>query len=827
MRLPTYRFILIVAILSIFSLCAFSQGKDSSSLVTARDSMPRSFVDKMQEFAKQSALKSKAEFEADKAVVVQVRVFEEIRLTMQRAKVYIKTSLDTLALEQNLQEIKSNYAIAADGVFINKGTSQTYRNLTATKKIINELIGEAQVRKLRLDVRQKALDGYRFRMDSLLTTTELFSFPKDSLALMDYLNSLVTIAKETGPVDTALKIAGRNVQRLLNAYNSEINQLKLSIDEIEHDEHKMAMTTLSREFPNIGDTPESFRPFTEIVNYSKVKGLLTLQFYAINNVWKLLALIGLSMLSFIYLRSLKKIYTAKGLLKDDYEKQLVIRYPILSAMLLVISIFQFIFFSPPFILYVIFWLISCFCLTLIFKNYITKYWMTVWLLMVCFFFLAAADNMVLQASRIERWFMLVVSVLGVLAGIVILIQKRQQELREKWITYSIGFMVILEICAAVMNLYGRYNISKTLFIGGFLNVVIAILFLWVVRFINEGLVLAFDVYTVQDKKLFYLNFERVGSKAPFLLYVLLVLGWIILMGHNFPFFEYLSQPILNFLSRDRTIGNYTFSINSLLLFFLIMSISVVLSRIVSFFASDEHLAAPKDKGSNKQKLGSWVLLVRIFILSSGFFLAIAAVGIPMDRITIIIGALGVGIGFGLQTLVNNLVSGLIIAFEKPVNVGDIVDVDGQGGTMKSIGFRSSIITTWDGADLVMPNGDLLNSHLMNWTLGGNRKRVSILIGVSYDADLERCRQIVREILDKEERISKSHPPVVQFETLGASAIDLKIYFWTRHMSDNNSTKSDLVISITKAFKLNHIQIPFPQQDVHLHMVKQGKENTDE
>lgn len=819
MNFPMLFRIFLLAFLCGLSAYSFAQSNDRTKASIRKDSSAKGFVARMQEFAKQSATRSRAEFESDKALAVQVKIFEEVRLTMQNAKSYIKSGLDTMALKETLKEIRDDYKVAADGVFVHKGTAQTYRNLTATKKIINELIGEAREKKNRLDARQKDLNGYRFRLDSLLTTAELFKFPKDSLELMDYLHSLVTVAKEIEPVDTGLKLASRNVQLLLNDYNSEINQLKLSIDEIERDEQKMAVATLQREFPNIGDKPGYYRPFEQILSFSRIKGILTLEFYTLNNIGKLLSLFGLTVLSFIYLRSLKHIYTAKRLLTKDYEGQLVIRYPLLSALLLVISIFQFIFISPPFILNFIFWIISCICLTLIFRGYITRYWMSVWLLMVVFFFLAAVDNMVLQASRIERWFMLLVSILGILAGIVILFQKRHHELKEKWIAYSIAFMVILELGAAGMNIFGRYNVSKTLFIGGFLNVVVAILFLWVVRFINEGLVLAFDVYTVQDKKLFYLNFGRVGARAPFLLYVFLVLGWIILVGHNFPLFEYLSQPLLGFLSKSRTIGDYSFSINSLFLFFAIMTISVIVSKVVSFFASDEHLTMSKDKAQKKQRLGSWVLLVRIFILSTGLFLAIAASGIPMDRITIIIGALGVGIGFGLQTLVNNLVSGLIIAFEKPVNVGDIVDVDGQGGTMKSIGFRSSVITTWDGADLVMPNGDLLNSHLMNWTLAGNRKRVALVIGVAYDTDLEKCRQLLREILEAEERISKTPAPVVQFEQFGASSIDIKIYFWTKHMSENNPTRSDLLISINQAFKANQIQVPFPQQEVYLHTDK--------
>lgn len=783
------------------------------------DSIRKGFVDRMQDFAKASAGRSKTEFQADKDLAVQLRIFEEVRLTIQEAKSYLKTGLDTLALKQKLAQIQQDYQTSSDGVFINKGTSQTYRNLTATKKIINELLAEAGERKLWLDDRQKTLNGFRYKMDSLVTAPELFNFPKDSVELVGYLNSLVTVAYETKPIDSVLKVSGRNVQQLLNTYNLMINRLRTSIDEIEQNEQTLARQTFNREFSNLWQPSAYNRTFSELLKFSTIKGLLTLRFYVENNIWKLLSLIVLTSISFLYLRSLKMIYKSKRMLSDEMEGQLVIRYPIFSAILLVLSLFQFIFISPPFILNVLFWVISCGCLTIIFRGFITPYWMKVWMLMVALFLLSAVDNLVLQASRTERWFMLFVALLGVVSGIVILVQRRQNELREKWIAYSIGFMVFLEFFSILTNLFGRYNVSKTLFIGGFLNVVVAIIFLWVVRIINEGLVLAFDVYTVQDRKLFYVNFGRVGKRAPLLLYVMLVLGWIILMGHNFPLFEYLSKPLLSFMSMDRTIGEYTFSINGLLLFFAIMSVSVIVSKIVSFFASDDHLAANKDDIKAKRGLGSWILLVRIFILSMGLFLAIAAAGIPMDRITIIIGALGVGIGFGLQTLVNNLVSGLIIAFEKPVNVGDIVDVDGQGGTMKSIGFRSSVITTWDGADLVMPNGDLLNSHLMNWTLAGNRKRVSISIGVSYRSDLEKCREILLEILDQEERVLKSPIPSVNFEQLASSSIDLRIYFWTKNMKDNNSTKSDLLISITQAFAKSGIAIPYPHQEVYLHTDK--------
>lgn len=806
----------------LFYMCLFScitlyaQKKDTLDKTAVTDSVKLNFVEKMHAFAKRSSKESAEEFAADKAAIGQIKTFDEIKRTMQKAKIYLKGNLDTPGTKTDLKEIERDFVVAGDGIFTNKGSAQTFRNLTASSKILSELLNKANVRKTRLDIHQQELNNFRYQLDSLLSVPILFKFPKDSTTLMKYLQKIKVIAYETEPVDVSLKLASNNIQTLLNQVNMTVFKLQSSLEEIESYQKDMAGHTFKREFNNLWAPASQYRAFGEILDFSKMKGLLTLDFYAENNAGKLIVMILLIVISFIYLRSLKNIYLEGNLLKPDFDGQLVLRYPLLSAILLVISLFQFFFLSPPFILNVIFWSISCICLSVIFKKYVSRYWMGVWLIMVLLFLIAALGNLILQASRIERWLMLITSIFGMIVGLIVLLKGHREELREKWIIWAIAFMTILEFVSTLANLFGRYNLAKTLFISGFLNVVIAILFLWTVRFINEGLFLAFNVYSGQDRKLFYLNFEKVGKKAPMLFYLLLVVGWVVLFGRNFSAFDYLSKPLQNFFSEERTLGDYTFNINNLILFIAIMAISVIVSKIVSFFASDRHL---QSSGDNKQEgggIGSWLLLVRISILCIGLFLAVAAAGIPVDRITIVLGALGVGIGFGLQTLVNNLVSGLIIAFEKPVNVGDIVDVDGQGGKMKSIGFRSSVISNWDGADVIMPNGDLLNAHLINWSLGGNRKRIGIQIGVAYDSDLEKCRQLLTDILSAEQRISKNPGPTVQYEQFSNSSIDLKIYFWTKHIGDTYATRSDLIIAIAAAFKANNITIPYPQQDIYLH-----------
>jgi small-conductance mechanosensitive channel len=809
--------LLLTLIVGLYSYATvYAQAADSTRKAAAKGSNSVSFMVKMQAFAKKSARESAEDFSADKAALAQNNIFEQIKKTMQKAKSYLRTGVDTVGTRAQFELTQKDFLIAGDGVLTNTGTAQTFRNLTATSKILTELLNKANAGKARLDHHQQELTAFRYQLDSLLSVPALFKFSTDSVVLSKYIQQIVVVAREIHPVDSALKQADNNVQGLLNQINGQVFKLQTSLEEIELYQKTMAKNTFDREFENIWGPSGHYRPFGEILGQAKAKGILTLLFYLQDNAWKLVVFVMLLIASYTYIRSLKNIYAGQQLITKDYEGQLIFRYPILSAFVIVINLFQFIFFSPPFILSVIFWTIACISLTVLFKNFITRYWMKVWLAMVSLFLIAAFDNLILQASRSERWFMLVISVLGCIMGVMVMLKGKREELREKLILVAIGFMALLEFLATVANIFGRYNLAKTLLISGFLNVVVTILFLWTIRLINEGLFLAFNVYTHQDPKLFYLNFEKVGKKAPTLFYILLVFGWIILFGRNFAGFEYIAGPLRAFFSEDRTIGDYSFSINKLLLFIGIMAVSVIISKIVSFFASDRRQALDKDGKNAGPGIGSWLLLIRISILSIGLFLAIAAAGIPLDRITIVLGALGVGIGFGLQTLVNNLVSGLIIAFEKPVNVGDVVDIDGQGGTMKSIGFRSSIIATWEGADMVMPNGDLLNSHLINWSLGGNRRRMSIVIGIAYDADLEKARHLLMDILDTEQRLVKSPAPVVQYEQFSSSSIDVKVFFWTRHLRDSYATRSDLIIAITASFRSNGIVIPFPQQDVYLH-----------
>lgn len=755
-----------------------------------------------------------AKFRTDQLTIKQDDLIEKIKKNIYTTKLYLKEGIDTGGINAELEDIGRWYAIAGDGVFVNKGNTQTHRNLATSAKVLHELLSRVRVRKAQADKYQTDLMDIRHAIDSLTGDSILYKFTGDSIQMVQYLQKLISVAHEMRPADSILRQALPHVRALQIRLNELVTMLGARLEEIDVYQSGLSHGSFTQELPRLWQQPSVTRPFGEIIRFSIAKDRLSLQFYIANNPGNIVLLLLLVVVVTIFLRSLKRKVIKSNLLDADYTGQHVLRYPLLSAIVMVFNLFQFVFPEPPFVFSCLLWMGAGISLTFIFRHFISSYWMKIWLLLLGMFVVACAINLVLQASRTERWLMFCLSVSACCLVMVVIFNGHRQQLKERSLLFFVAFMGLLEMTAAIANLAGWYNFSKTSLVSGFCCIVMAVLLLWTLRLINEGLALASEVYRGPQRQSFYVNFEKVGKKAPPVFFLLLVAGWFILFGRNFYVFRLLTDPVEEFLFRTRRVGDYSFSIQGMLAFFVILAIAVIVSKVVSFFASGSY-SSQGGQDTGKGGIGSWLLLVRIAIISIGLFLAFAAAGIPMDKVTLILGALGVGIGFGLQTLVNNLVSGLIIAFEKPVNVGDIVEVAGKGGAIKSIGFRSSILAAWDGASVVIPNGDLLNQHVVNWTQGNTLRRGDITVGVAYGTDLVKVKELLTGILSRHEKILKFPPPAVLTTAFGSNSIDFQVFFWLGHTRDLGMAKSEVINAIHLAFKENGIEIPFPQQDLHI------------
>jgi small-conductance mechanosensitive channel len=208
-------------------------------------------------------------------------------------------------------------------------------------------------------------------------------------------------------------------------------------------------------------------------------------------------------------------------------------------------------------------------------------------------------------------------------------------------------------------------------------------------------------------------------------------------------------------------------------------------------------------------------LVHYGFVFVGFLLALVALGVHLRDITIIAGALGVGIGFGLQSIVNNFVSGLILLFERPVKVGDFIQLGEQWAEIKKIGLRATVVETLDRSEIVVPNSDLVSNQVTNWTLSHRIARIVIPVGVEYGSDVPLVMEILMECAMACSKAMRMPEPQVLFVNFGESSLDFELRVWIANIEDRFSVKSQLHQEIDRRFRQAGIVIAFPQRDLHL------------
>lgn len=292
----------------------------------------------------------------------------------------------------------------------------------------------------------------------------------------------------------------------------------------------------------------------------------------------------------------------------------------------------------------------------------------------------------------------------------------------------------------------------------------------------------------------------------FFFWFLIFLGMIDLLT---PFTQFFSD----LLTQPYKFGSITFTIGDVLRFVLILSVSFIITSIISFLF---------DSGDVKLKFfklpkgipAAISLVLRYFIIAFGIVLALSSLGIDLSKFNLMAGALGLGIGFGLQTVISNFVSGLILVFERPIHVGDTVEVNNLLGTVHRIGVRSSSVITFDGAEVVVPNNNLIANDLINWTLSDSIKRVEILIGTTYGSDPNKILEILMEAAMSNKDALKNPAPQALFSDFGESSLNFKLRFWV-HYEVGLQAKSDVSIEVYNKFAEHGVEIPFPQVDMHV------------
>jgi potassium-dependent mechanosensitive channel len=218
-------------------------------------------------------------------------------------------------------------------------------------------------------------------------------------------------------------------------------------------------------------------------------------------------------------------------------------------------------------------------------------------------------------------------------------------------------------------------------------------------------------------------------------------------------------------------------------------------------------------------------LLHYALVLIGFLLAIGALGFQLQHLVVVAGAFGVGIGFGLQDIVNNFLSGLILLFERPVKVGDGIIVDGDYGTVVKIGLRSTVVETLDQAELIVPNSQIISQKVTNWTLSTRRVRLVVPVGVAYGSDVGLVMEILAAAGNEHADVLDDPAPSPIFTGFGDSSLDFELRAWIANVDNRPRVKSDLLLYIDRRFRETGVEIPFPQRDLHLRSVDGKVVNT--
>lgn len=261
---------------------------------------------------------------------------------------------------------------------------------------------------------------------------------------------------------------------------------------------------------------------------------------------------------------------------------------------------------------------------------------------------------------------------------------------------------------------------------------------------------------------------------------------------------------LSWANSEITVGNVLKAV-------LLLVATFFAQRLLSFLLREELFPRLTMRSSST---AVFVTLLKYAVIAAGLGLAGSALGFSATQLTVLFGALGVGIGFGLQDITNNFISGLILMFERPIKIGDIIEVNGIWGTVKKVGVRATVVGAFEGSELVVPNGDLISKEVKNWTLSDSTARVELIVGTPYGSDPREVLGILLRVAKENEFVFAAPEPFAMMFEFGDSSLNFRLLCHTS-IDKRGLVISQLHIAVYEALAEAGIEIPIPQRDLHL------------
>ncbi|OMP81316.1 hypothetical protein BW716_01400 [[Flexibacter] sp. ATCC 35208] len=703
--------------------------------------------------------------------------FEKVFQTMNKVPLVTSSFTHLPDIQSHLKDADSVLEILKDR-FSGNDRSLNIRNLQMYQSLLEELNNTMGEFGKTLNGYDQKLDEVKKEIRDLRKDTLMRGLFKDSVLRATFTPQLQTLRTKFKRADSLVK----SNTAILNDLKARVSTNAITIEELGYQTEDALKTAGGRAFTKerlylwepvseLGRRPPT-GGFKKSVNAEQK--LAGYYFKNTRSKRSLLWIIGIVFFGWINFnfRSLKKLNKLSAIKEFDFKY--VKALPWLMTFVLILNLAPLFDHNAPAIYIETTQFFLMVLLTPVFYKLLPRQIFMGWgLFMLLFLFLPIIRVLGLP-MRLMRYANVVHDVVAIVIGVLFIqIRSFRKEYRLMW--WAVILYTFLNVLAVLMNLFGRVTLSQ-IFSSTAVYALAQVASLSIfVQLTIEAFLL--QIQGSRIRKHYPEHFDVADIKKSLFRFisVLAVLIWAIVFSTNLNIYDTFNDGLKTLFQTSVVIGSSSFTIGGVILFLGIIWVANFLQKYIAYFFGDiGDDAAFDDKGQRSR-----LLVTRLILLVLAFLLAISASGLPVDKITVILGALGVGIGLGLQSIVNNFVSGIILIFDRPLRIGDMVEIGSNKGRVKEIGIRSSTLLTEDGAEVILPNGDVLSKEITNWTLSNNSARINFNYKVARLEDPETVKQELKELIIANEQVLGRREVEIIMNLVSAGTMSVRIAFWCR------------------------------------------------
>ncbi|PXY46666.1 mechanosensitive ion channel family protein [Flavobacterium hydrophilum] len=658
-----------------------------------------------------------------------------------------------------------------------KGANPNVRNQQMYHTVLKEIEQDLEEQNTAINLRNQNLEKIKNRFIELRKDKTLMALIKDTIRRKQfkrefanlrkkYLSTDSLMTKNQGILNNKKRITVQRKIAVSNALIAVENNLEKSGISMFHKEQpflwNITETVPRKAVQNIGSKIVIEESVAEYYLSYRTAGLLTLVFF-------------MGILAWYISRNLKYLKTngyAENLSLFNFKylnRGILVPVAVVGLSIAVVSNL----YAPALFLELL-QLLLLGILTLLFKNQWSGKSMRNWLLLLGLFMILCFLDLFIEVGLLQRCAFIIINILGIRYGLVQIKSLKDQLYIKAFFKWASILFIGLNGLSILYNLFGRVSLSNMLSLTAFISLTQIVALSVLLKIILEIILL--QIYTTRVKRGIEKIFDHESLsdtlKKPFI--ILMSYMWIIVIASNLNIWESLRSSLASLLTHPNTIGSITFTLGNIVLFFIIIWVAHLLQKYVAYFFGE--IEDENEENVNKRQ-HSKLLITRLLVLIAGYLLAVAASGMPLDKLSILLGALGVGVGLGLQNVVNNFVSGIILIFDKPIQVGDVIEISSESGRVKAMGLRTTKINAPNGAEIIIPNGNLLSQNITNWTYTDNFKLVEISIEISGDTTPDAINGIIIHALESVTLINMDKTPQIYYSAISDGKYVVLVKFW--------------------------------------------------